>query len=123
MATLLHGTTRNRADKIVQGGPNPRYQEPGGQNCRDGFSFYFDTGPFLFGAPIDYACGKAKAFPNEGGPAILEVDVPDEIIAVADGGWFPQTQGIVQFDVGAGIEELLAAWPTLQKRISTPVCP
>ena len=84
---------------------------------------FFDSGPFLFGSPSDYACGKASAFPMEGGPAILEVDVPDDIISAADNGWFPRTQGIVQFDIGAGIEELLAAWATLAKNITTPNCP
>lgn len=123
MTTLLHGTTRMRADEIVRTGPNPRFQEPGGQVCREGFSLSFAAGPFLFGSPSEHACGKAVAFPNEGGPAILEVDVPDDIIAAADNGWFPRSQGIVQFDVGAGVEELLAAWPSLPKRIVTPICP
>jgi hypothetical protein len=27
--------------------------------------------------------------------------------------WFPLSQGVVQFDPGAGLEELLAAWPEL----------
>jgi hypothetical protein len=31
--------------------------------------------------------------------------------------WFPLSQGLVQFDTDAGIEELAAAWPTLAKEI------
>src|SRR5262249_53968815 len=100
MTTLLHGTTRDRAERIIRDGPNPRFQEPGGLECEEGFSFFLESGPFLFGSPTEYACGKASAFPNEGGPAILEVDVPDDIIDLADNGWFPRSQGIVQFDVG-----------------------
>ena len=70
------------------------------------------------GRPEEYARGKATAFPNEGGPAILAVDVPDEIIALAlDEIYFPLSQGVVQFDEGAGLNELRAAWSTLAKQI------
>jgi hypothetical protein len=58
------------------------------------------------------------AFPNEGGPAILRVDVPDDIIALAtDEVYFPLSQGLVQFDEGAGLEELRVAWSSLTKAI------
>jgi hypothetical protein len=73
--------------------------------------------PFLFGRPEDYARGKARQFPNEGGPVILAVDVPDDIVQRALNVWFPLSQGLVQFDPGAGLEKLLAAWPTLAKEI------
>jgi hypothetical protein len=56
--------------------------------------------------------GKANAFPNEGGPVILEIEVPDEIVALAD-----HDGGDVRFNSGWGLEELRAAWPTLAKRI------
>ena len=70
------------------------------------------------GRPEEYARGKATAFPNEGGPAILAVDVPDEIIALAlDEIYFPLSQGVVQFNEGAGLNELRAAWSTLAKQI------
>jgi hypothetical protein len=75
------------------------------------------TGPFLFGTPEDYARGKSAAFPNEGGPAMLEVDVPDDIVALTLEEWLPLSQGLVQFDLGKGIDQLLAAWPTLSKRV------
>jgi len=61
--------------------------------------------------------GKAAAFPDEGGPVILVVDVPEDVIAGAINDWFPLSQGLVQFDPGAGLEELLAVCPTLPKQI------
>ena len=113
---LLHGTTQVRAEQILQHGPSPRFQEPGGQAWEDGFSMQVEAGPYLFGRPEDYARGKARAFPDEGGSVILVVDVPDDIVqAVND--WFPVSQGLVQFDPGAGLEELIAAWPILFKEI------
>ena len=114
---LLHGTTRARAEQILQHGPNPQFQEPGGQAWEDGFSMNLEAGPFLFGTPADYARGKAREFPDEGGPVILAVDVPDAIIQRAVNDWFPLSQGVVQFDPGSGLEELVAAWGTLAKEI------
>jgi hypothetical protein len=53
---------------------------------------------------------KAAAFPDEGGPVILVLDVPDEIVARAvDEVYLPLSQGVVQFDEGAGLEELKSA--------------
>lgn len=75
------------------------------------------AGPFPFGTPEEYARSKAARFPEEGGPALLTVDVPGPIIARAANGWFPLDQGLVQFDLGAGLEELIAAWPMLPKTI------
>jgi hypothetical protein len=118
MAILLHGTTRMRADKIMAHGPNPDFIEPGGKTRAEGFSTCLEAGPFPLGTPEEYARGKATAFPNEGGPVILVVDVPDEIIALAvNEVYLPLTQGVVQFDEGAGLEELLGVWSTLTKRI------
>jgi hypothetical protein len=115
--TLLHGTTRRRAEQLIVGSPDPRFQEPGGQAWDDGFSMSLKSGPFHFGTPEEYARLKAAAFPDEGGPVILEVDVPEEIIAKAVNEWFPLSQGLVQFDWGAGLEELTSAWPALEKRL------
>jgi hypothetical protein len=112
---LLHGTTRSRAEKILESGPNMRFQEPGGQASADGFSMNVESGPFLFGRPEDYARGKAKEFPNEGGPVILALDVPDDIVQKAVNDWFPLNQGLVQFNEGAGFEELMAAWATVKE--------
>jgi hypothetical protein len=114
---LLHGTTRTRGEQILQHGPNPHFQEPGGQVWEDGFSMNVEAGPFLFGSPADYARGKARQFPDEGGPVILAVDVPDDIVRMALNEWFPLEQGLVQFDPGAGLEELVAAWAGFAKEI------
>lgn len=112
---LLHGTTRRRVEQILKFGPNPRFREPGGYPSEDGFSMYLETGPFLFGTPEEYARGKAKEFPDEGGPVILVIDVPDEIVQKAASDWFPLSQGLVQFDPGSGLEELAAAWAAVAK--------
>ena len=114
---LLHGTTQARGEQILQHGPAPDFQEPGGHAWEDGFSMNVEAGPFLFGRPEDYARGKALRFPDEGGPVILAVDVPDGIVQRAANDWFPVSQGLVQFDPGAGLEELIAAWPVLSKEI------
>jgi hypothetical protein len=114
---LSHGTTQVRAEQILHRGPNPYFREPGGPECEDGFSMNVEAGPFLFGEPADYARGKAKQFPNEGGPVILIVDVPEHIVQKATSDWLPLSQGLIQFDPGAGLEELIAAWPTLSKEI------
>jgi hypothetical protein len=76
-----------------------------------------EAGPFLFGSVEDYARGKSREFPDEGDPVILAVDVPAEILEKAADPWFPVSQGLVQFDHGCGLEELLEAWPTLPKEI------
>lgn len=114
---LLHGTTRQRAEQLLRQGPNPHFQEPGGEIGEDGFSMNVEAGPFHFGTPAEYARGKAKAFPDEGGPVILAVDVPDAIVERAVNDWFPLDQGLVQFDPGAGLEELVNAWAGLVKEI------
>lgn len=110
---LLHGTTRRRAERILDLGPDPHFQEPGGQATEDGFSMYLESGPFQFGLPDEYARGKAREFPDEGGPVILEIEVPDEIVNRAANEWFPLSQGLVQFDLGSGLEELMAAWSAI----------
>lgn len=116
MVRLVHGTTRDRAEKIAAAGPDPDFVEPGGGRA-EAFSTYLESGPFLLGTPEEYAHRKAAAFPGEGGAAILAVDVPDEIVALAVSEYFPLSQGFVQFDEGAGLEKLRAAWPELTKII------
>jgi hypothetical protein len=123
MAILFHGTTLHRATQILGQGPDPDFIEPGGTDRAESFSTCLPFGPFPLGTPEEYACRKAGAFPGEGGPAMLMVDVPDEIIALAvDDLYFPLTQGVVQFDEGAGLEELIAAWATLPRRIIPLEC-
>jgi len=60
---------------------------------------------------------RAGSFPSEGGAVIPAVDVPDFIIEKAASEWVPLSQGLVQFDPEAGLEELIIAWPTLDKQI------
>lgn len=38
------------------------------------------------------------------------MEIPDAIVHLAVSDWFPISQGLVQFDHGAGLEELIAAW-------------
>ena len=119
MPTLIHGTTRTRAETIIRDGPNPRYREPGGAAWNDGFSMYLEGGPYMFDSPEEYARGKGRQCPNEGGPVILVLeDVPEHVIeaALRDGG-LRFEDGLIQFDRGYGIEEFLAVWPTLSKVI------
>jgi hypothetical protein len=109
---LRHGTTRQRADSILQNGPNPNFREPGGSDSAGGFSTCPTRGPSSVGAPEQYATGKATLFPNEGGPAIVEIEVPEDVIDLAiDAG------GEIRFQPGFGLEELRQAWPLITKRI------
>jgi hypothetical protein len=118
MAILLHGTTRHRAERILMFGPSSDFVEPGGGPKAENFSTCLENGPFPLRTPQEYARLKAARFANEGGPVVLLMDVPDEIIARAvDDVYFPLSQGLVQFDRGSGLEELLAAWSTITKQI------
>jgi hypothetical protein len=124
MARLLHGTTQRRAERIMAQGPDPDFVEPGRGARAESFSTVLEGGPFHLGTPEAYACHKAAGFPNEGGAAILAVDVTDDIITLAaDPVFFPLSQGIVQFDAGAGLEELRSAWSALAKEIIPVECP
>ena len=110
---LRHGTTRKRAEAILKDGPNPFFVEPGGMVPDRAFSAAPAEGPFPVGAPEDYARAKAHLFPAEGGPAVVEVVVPQEIVALA-----LESGGEVRFDLDdGGLRELIAAWPTLPKRV------
>lgn len=111
---LRHGTTRKRAEAIFRDGPDPDFLEPGGFDKAEGFSTVPAGKSCAVGVPERYARGKASNFPNEGGPAILEIEVSQEIIDLAD-----HNGGDVRFWPGMGLEELLDAWPTLPKRILT----
>ena len=117
MAILQHGTTRRRAERIVARGPDPNFVEPFGFGGAENFSTCLESGPYPLKTPRQYALGKAKNFPDEDGPVILVMDVPDEIIDMTDLVLLPRSSGVIQFGTGYGLEELLAAWPTIQKRI------
>src|SRR5262249_13389361 len=104
-------------------GPDPNYLEPGGNPLppAEAFSTCFTDGrPSLQGTPEMYARGKAAIFPNEGGPAILEIQVPAWIVDILLNdplqGAFARS-GEARFEPGFGLEELLAEWPTLAKRV------
>ena len=117
MPILIHGTTLQGAQCILRSGPDSAFVEPDGTGTAEGFSMCFENGPFPLGHPEDYARGKASQFPGEFGPALITVDVPDEIIEFAVDGFFPRSQGVVQFEASRGLEELLHAWQLLQKDI------
>lgn len=108
---LRHGTTRKRAEAILLNGPDPTFIEPGGSPPASGFSTARLEGPHPYGSPEVVAAGKARNFPNEGGPAILEIEVPEHIVQMAE------LQGEVRFDPGWGLEELLDVWALIPKRI------
>ena len=110
--TFLHGTTLNRANAIVTHGPNPKYREPGDILPSYGFCVYDNEGPFPLGSPEFYARSKANNYPSEGGPVILEMDIPVDIARLS-----MTPTGEYQFDDGHGITELIAVWRTIEKRI------
>ena len=111
--TLRHGTTRERADSILQNGPDANFKEPGGPDPARGFSTYLIGGPSSVGTSEQYASGKASLFPSEGGPAIVEIEAPEDIIDLAiDAG------GEIRFEPGFGLEELRQAWPNIARRIA-----
>jgi hypothetical protein len=72
------------------------------------------------GTPEQYARLKAASFPNEGGPAVLEVEVPADILAILEAdpdARAAMDSGDTLFDPAVGMAELLAAWPGLVKRV------
>ena len=111
LVRLWHGTTKQRAEAILLNGPNPDYREPGSLEPARGFSTARLQGPYPQGSPENVANGKARLFPNEGGSVILEIDVPEAIVRKA------QLGGEVRFERGYGMQELLAVWPSLMRRI------
>lgn len=119
MPTLIHGTTRDRAKQIIKDGPNPRYVESGGFACNDGFWAYLESGPYLYAPPEEYARGKDRQCPNEGGPVILVIEgVPDAVLEATNrDGLCPRSGGAFQFLTGDGLEELIAIWHSLSKTI------
>ena len=120
---LHHGTTLRRARGIEANGPDPDYREPdtGRLPPAEGFSTVIGDGrPCSTGTPETAARNKAALFPDEGGPAILEVSVPAWIMAIlyAD----PIAAGLarsgeVRFDAESGLNELRAEWHNLPKRV------
>ena len=80
---LLHGTTLTRAASIFQHGPDVNFVEPGEVGIAENFSFTAEGTPSAVGDSLSYARGKATGFPNEFGPAVVAVDVPEEVVRMA----------------------------------------
>jgi hypothetical protein len=133
---LLHGTTLLRAERIIQHGPDVHFVEPGGVRIAETFSFTAEGTPSAVGDSLTYARGKAVAFPNELGPAVVAVDVPAEVVRMAAiehlslfgdlieydvgadvGELAALCGGVIQFDPGPALDSLLAQWPALVKEI------
>jgi hypothetical protein len=120
---LQHGTTLQRARGIEALGPDPHYAEPGSGGRRwdpPGFSTCRLDRPFGVGTPEQYARLKSANFPKEGGPAILEIEVPAHIIAILEADQDARdamNSGDTLFDPRVGMNELLAAWANLTKRV------
>jgi hypothetical protein len=120
---LHHGTTLLRARAIEANGPDPSFREPGSGHLppAEGFSTVIGDGrPCGTGTPQMAAREKDVLFPDEGGPAILEVSVPAWIMAIlyAD----PIAAGLarsgeIRFDPESGLNELRAEWHNLTKRV------
>jgi hypothetical protein len=124
LPTILHyGTTLSRAQAIEAGGPDPTFREPGTGHLppAEGFSTVIGDGrPSSTGTPEEAARNKDALFPDEGGPAILEVVVPAWImdILLAD----PIAAGLarggeMRFEPENGLNELRAEWHHLTKRV------
>ena len=105
---LLHGTTHARAESIVQHGPKINFVEPGGSGIAENFAFTAEGAPSAVGESLTYARGKATAFPNEHGPAIVAVDVPAEVVRLAAVEHLALFQGLIEYDEGAAVDELVA---------------
>jgi hypothetical protein len=133
---LLHGMTRARAESIDRLGPDVNLVEPGGVGVAESFSFTVEGTPSAVGNSLTYARGKAAAFPDEQGPAVIAVDVPEEVVRIAAiehlclfGGLIEYDEGadvaelvalcggVIQFDPGPALDSLLAMWGTLAKDI------
>jgi hypothetical protein len=120
---LHHGTTLRRARAIEANGPDPSFCEPGSSSLppAEGFSTVIGDGrPCGTGTPQMAAREKDLLFPDEDGPAILEVSVPAWImeILLAD----PIAAGLarsgeIRFDPESGLDELRAEWHNLEKRV------
>ena len=120
---LHHGTTLRRAIAIANNGPVPNYREPGTGQLppTEGFSAVIGGGRSSgTGTPYQVARNKDALFPNEGGPAIVQVLVPAWILAIlyadpiAAG---PARSGEIRFEPECGLTELRHEWPNLTKRV------
>ncbi len=105
---LLHGTTLARAESIIQHGPDVNFVEPGGVCNAENFSFTTEGNPSALGESVAYAINKAILFPNERGPAVVVVDVPDDVVRSAVLEHLSLYKGIILYDEAADLNELVA---------------
>jgi hypothetical protein len=123
LLVLRHGTTLQRAKRLLISVPDPNYIEPGGNQYThaDGFSTDIaGQATTSLGSAEQYARMKSSNFPNEGGPVILEVEVPEWIVDILRNdpiAGMIVTSGEARFEPDLGLTELQQAWPTLTKRI------
>lgn len=123
---LQHGTTRERAQSILEKGPDANYRER--QSQVEGFfvvpaGLIPDEQP---GSAVSYARAKAKNkdFLSEGGPALLEFELSDEQatdIVGEEGEMVPgkafNARLEIAFQKDGGLEALIVLWPSLNKRV------
>jgi hypothetical protein len=120
---LHHGTTLRRARAIEANGPDPSFREPGSGHLppAEGFSTVIGDGRTCgTGTPRMAALQKDILFPDEGGPAILEVSVPAWIMAILYADPIATAlacSGEIRFDPESGLNELRAEWHKLTKRV------
>lgn len=133
---LLHGTTRRRGRAIVAKGPDPAFIEPGQEFPAENFSTCVEGWGSAIGEAEDYARSKSRLFPKERGGVVVAIDVPETIVEMAArkqrshyaglliGGRNPpllgllaSCGGVVLFDPGSALDQLLAGWGTLKKEI------
>jgi hypothetical protein len=115
---LHHGTTLRRARTIEANGPDPTFREPGSEHFppAEGFSTVIGDGRLCAtGSPE-----MAALFPDEGGPTILEISLPQWIMAIVYSD--PIAAGLarggeIRFDPESGLNELRAEWHNLTKRV------
>jgi hypothetical protein len=87
----------------------------------EGFSAVIADGRFCgTGTPELVAREKSKDFPDEGGPAIMEFEVPGWIMSILYSD--PLASGLarggeIRFESECGLDELLAEWHNLKKRV------
>lgn len=123
LTLLHHGTTLQRARAIEANGPDPAYQEPGTASLppAEGYSTVIGDGrPCSTGTPEMAARNKHALFPNEGGPAILEVSVPAWIMAILYADLIAAglaRSGEIRFEPESGLKELRAEWHNLTKQV------